>query len=158
MSDLALSTIRLLRKLPRTASFDAHLTNCAALAVFYGPMDDSLEKLRLAHVVRLAPLPNFFPSFLDAGDERIEATMPRHDSGRGKMTPVVIDCANLFQNRSRIKSSVEVSAVVITSAILRLQCMAAFAGRLTFLMIVPIARWLSLDSKSNLNSTRNRCA
>ena len=100
MTYLALAAIRILRKLPRTARFDAHLTDCAALAVLYGPLDDTLEKLRLAHIVRLAPLPNFFPSFLDASDQRIEAPMLRHDSGRSKMAPVVIDCANLFQNRS----------------------------------------------------------
>jgi len=93
--------IRILRKLPRTARFDAHLTDCVALTVLYGPLDENLEKLRLAHVVRLAPLPNFFPSLLNATDERIEPTMPRNNGGRGKMTPVVIDCTKLFQNRAQ---------------------------------------------------------
>ena len=101
MNDLALAAIRILRKLPRTASFDAHLTDCAALAVLYGPMDESLEKLRLAHVVRLAALPNFVPSLSDTSNERIESTVSRYDSGRSKMTPVVIDCAKIFQNRSQ---------------------------------------------------------
>ena len=95
---MALSAIRILRKLPRTASFDAHLTNCAALAVLYGPLDENLEQLRLAHVVKLAPLPNFFPSVGDPSNQRIKATMLRDDSGRSDVAPVVINCAHLFQN------------------------------------------------------------
>ena len=61
MTDLALWIIKILRALPHTARFDRHLTDCAALAVVYGPFADTLERLRPAHVLRLTPLPNFLP-------------------------------------------------------------------------------------------------
>jgi hypothetical protein len=57
MADLALWAIRVLRALPHTARFDKHLTDCAALAVVYEPFGETLVRLRLAHVLRIAPLP-----------------------------------------------------------------------------------------------------
>lgn len=50
--------IRVLRWLPRTARFDSHLTDCAALAVIYAPWN-GCEDLRFSHIFKLRPLPLF---------------------------------------------------------------------------------------------------
>lgn len=55
----ALHLVRILRRLPHTRSFDRHLTDCAALAVFYQPYGNA-QPLTWRHVVRLDPLPPFY--------------------------------------------------------------------------------------------------
>lgn len=58
----AIELVRLLRKLPHSADFDRHLTDCAALAVFYGPDEDrKLPKLSWGHVLRIRVFPPFVP-------------------------------------------------------------------------------------------------
>ena len=44
---LVLFAIRVLRRLPRTARFDAHLDRCAAIEVFHVPHDNRFRPLRL---------------------------------------------------------------------------------------------------------------
>src|SRR5580704_14465854 len=96
MPNFALWTIRLLRWLPRTARFDAHLTDCAALAVLYFPFGDAPEDLKLAHVFRLVPLPSFIPGDAEPMDERVATTLSNRN-GRRDVAPVVIDAAHLFK-------------------------------------------------------------
>lgn len=55
---LELWVIRVLRWAPKTYRFDRHLTDCAALAVFFAPWN-GCEKLRISHIFRLRPLPDF---------------------------------------------------------------------------------------------------
>ncbi len=64
---IALWTIRILRRLPHTARFDAHLTDCAAHAVLYAPFDKRLPALRLSHIFRRVALPSVIPHFEDKG-------------------------------------------------------------------------------------------
>ena len=63
-SNQPLWLIRLLRRIPHSRRFDCHLTDCAALAVIYHPFGEA-EPLTIKHVLRLDPLPPFFP----IGDE-----------------------------------------------------------------------------------------
>ena len=80
MSTLALWAIRLFQRLPHTARFEAHLTDCAAIAVVYAPF--GAPELRLAHVLRISPLPDFIPRFDDAGGDDVDATPSRRDVRR----------------------------------------------------------------------------
>jgi hypothetical protein len=98
---VALTLIRILRRLPKTAAFDVHLTDCAALAVLYRPLDPSLPALTLSHVVRISALPNFLDSLGNSGDEWIETPVPSDNGWRGKVAPVVINRPELFKNRSQ---------------------------------------------------------
>ena len=52
----ALTLVRVLRHLPRTGSFDRHLTDCAALEVFY-----QTAPLTWRHILKLDALPSFIP-------------------------------------------------------------------------------------------------
>jgi hypothetical protein len=61
----ALWAIQILRKFPHTWRFDRHLDDCAALAVLIPLFEASVPPLRLAHVLRLIPLPNLNPSLPD---------------------------------------------------------------------------------------------
>ncbi len=67
----ALTLVKVLRRLPHSANFDRHLTDCAALAVLYRPIDPTLPPLRIAHVLRLRPLPSVDPSLPDPVAERV---------------------------------------------------------------------------------------
>jgi hypothetical protein len=98
MTDLALWVIRVLRALPHTARFDKHLTDCAALAVVYGPFDDTLERLRLSHVFRLSPLPDFFPGVPHVTRKRVEESVSSYDEPRRGLKPPVYD-ARFFLKR-----------------------------------------------------------
>ena len=53
----ALWLVRILRRLPHLRSFDRHLTDCAALEVFY-----QTAPLTIRHVLKLDPLPSFIPA------------------------------------------------------------------------------------------------
>ena len=70
----ALWAIRILRKFPHTWRFDRHLDDCAALAV-WTPLFDSVPPLRLAHVLKLIPLPCLNPSFSDSMNGGVEIPM-----------------------------------------------------------------------------------
>lgn len=85
--------------MPHTACFDKHLTDCAALAVVYGSFDETLERLRLAHVFRISPLPDFFPRVPHMGCEGIEKSMPRNDELRRGFEPPIND-ARFFLKRA----------------------------------------------------------
>jgi len=93
---LALWAVRILRRLPHTRKLDAHLTDCAALAVLYFPFGDAPEDLRLSHVFRLVPLPRFIPSDAEVMNEGVTPALTDRDL-RGNVTPVVIDAAHLFK-------------------------------------------------------------
>lgn len=66
----ALWAIRILRRLPHSADFDCHLTDCAAIAVFYGE-DGASEQLRLAHVLRIARMPQLLLSLNQRAPEGV---------------------------------------------------------------------------------------
>jgi hypothetical protein len=100
MADLALWTVRILRWLPRTRRFDAHLTDCAALAVFYAPFDARIEPLRLAHIFRMTPLPNCFPGFSEGGMDGAEASVLTHGSDRSDMAQVILNRIHLVQSQT----------------------------------------------------------
>jgi len=57
----ALWAIRVLRKIPHTARSDRHLDDCAALAVLVPLFEASVPSLKLAHVLKLIPLPCLNP-------------------------------------------------------------------------------------------------
>ena len=87
MSTLALWAIRVFWKLPHTARFEAHLTDCAGIAVSYAPF--GAPELRLAHVLRISPLPDFIPRFDDAGNEGVDAVASLHN-GKGRRIRSII--------------------------------------------------------------------
>src|ERR1700719_1748513 len=100
MSSLALWAIRILRRLPHSARFDAHLTDCAALGVLYAPFGEAPEGLRLSHVVGLVPLPSLLPRGLEPMDEGIKpAACDSHL--RGDVAPIVFDATHLFKRRAQ---------------------------------------------------------
>src|ERR1700726_2134519 len=81
---LALTAIRVLRFVPRTPAFDAHLDRCAAIEVLHVPYDDRFSPLGLAHIVGIVPLPDFLPSFPDKGNEGIHCAVPCDDIVEGR--------------------------------------------------------------------------
>ena len=84
---LALFAVRLLRLLPHTQRFDAHLTDCAALAVVYGPF--GAARLTLSHVIGISPLPDFIPGLTNARDQGVDAPVPSDNDFGSFMNPVV---------------------------------------------------------------------
>jgi len=76
---LTLTAIRVLRCLPRTARFDAHLDRCASIEVLHVPYDDRFSPLRLSHVVGAVPLPEFLPRLPDVGGEGIKTAVLADD-------------------------------------------------------------------------------
>ena len=68
---IATAAIRMLRRCPRTASFDRHLDDCAALALFHS-LGEDLPPLRAAHVLRLVPVPSLYPAGTNAVADRVQ--------------------------------------------------------------------------------------
>ena len=87
---LALFIVKVLRKLPHTAQFDQHLTNCAAHEVVYRAFDDSLPQLRLRHVLAQSPLPDPRPPLDEPISERVNASILPFDKYRRRTYPVII--------------------------------------------------------------------
>jgi hypothetical protein len=98
MASLALFTVRILKRLPRTASLDAHLNRCGALAVFYSACDPRIEPLRMAHVFRFVKFPGFSPRLSKGGNQWVHMPVPAGDSIRGNFAPIVKDASNGFQS------------------------------------------------------------
>lgn len=96
MPNWALLAVRILRRLPHTAKFDSHLTDCAALELIYRPYGDVSEPLRLAHVLKLIPLPSFLPSDSEPMNVGIGTIASDGTLGR-PLTPVVFDATQLFK-------------------------------------------------------------
>src|SRR6185437_10821646 len=96
---LTLLAIRILRWLPRTARFDAHLDRCAAIEVLHVPYDDRFRPLRLAHVIGAIPLPQFLPGLPNIGCENVEIAGFSDNIVKGETTPVIRDRGNTVERR-----------------------------------------------------------
>ena len=86
MASLGLWTVRVLRKLPITPAFDAHLSRCALAAIWYD------ERLTVAKVFGWTAVESV-ESQVDFGDEAVEAAMLARrfaeDKGRGVVNETV---------------------------------------------------------------------
>lgn len=82
--------VRVLRRLPHTSRFEAHLNACAALEILYAPFDENFPRLRWAHVLRIVPLPDLSPGCTNMVGEGVEWEHP-DDIDAGRETPDVFD-------------------------------------------------------------------
>ncbi|WOJ91078.1 hypothetical protein RZS28_07300 [Methylocapsa polymorpha] len=96
----ALWAVRILRKFPHTARFDRHLDDCAALAVWFPLFESGVSPLRLAHVLRLAPLPSLDPGFSDPMDSRVHIPEPPENvlRFRRKQKPEIFNGVGIVYN------------------------------------------------------------
>ena len=93
MGRLEFWTIRLLRRLPITVAFDAHLTRCAYADALFD------ENLTLGKLLRWSPLESGIGE-LDAGFETVQAPKLRRDREARDRCPVVAE-GFLFQHESK---------------------------------------------------------
>ena len=91
---LALTIMRVLRALPRTGKLDSHLDRCAAIGVLYPAFYEDVPRLRAAHVLRIVPLPDFFPSGFDMVGERVERQQTDGVSA-GSKAPAIFNSAHI---------------------------------------------------------------
>src|SRR4051812_4286431 len=100
MASLALWAVRILRRLPHTKRFDAHLTDCAALAVLYAPFDPGIEPLRLAHVFEMHPLPDCIPRMIERGGQCVHSAVHTDRPNGGDMAGIVFNPVHLTQSKT----------------------------------------------------------
>lgn len=100
-SALAIFAIRLFRWVPRTAAFDKHLTDCAAIAVFWGA-DSASEPLRLSHVLRMRRMPKLLLSIDQRTAERVEIPAIARYGEPGRLeNPEALNMSALVHNGSK---------------------------------------------------------